>query len=172
MKKKSRIPTTLTLILENIGLMLLRLRSYSSLVHYPVIPGRERIKYRSLTLRHLDCGSCQGCELALLRLGNPVIDILQYNIKAEPSPRHAYYLAMTGPITRNSLEAAESTISAMPVEAVIAIGDCAIDGGMFKSSYAVAPRPNPVSERVILEIPGCPPSPLVLEQKLLELQVK
>ncbi len=170
--KKTKISTILSLLRENIGMMLLRKRSYSSFVHYPVIAGKERSKYRSVILRHLDCGSCQGCELALLRLENPVIDILQYNIKAEASPRHAYFLAMTGPITRNSLEAAEATVTAMPVEAIIAVGDCAVDGGMFKSSYAIAPRPNAISERVVLEIPGCPPSPLVLEQKLLEIKAK
>ena len=76
----------------------------------------------SMTLRHLDCGSCNGCELQLTALTNPRYDMERYGISFESSPRHAVYLAMTGPLTRGLLPAALTTMEAMPKPAIIAVG--------------------------------------------------
>lgn len=113
----------------------------------------------SLALRHLDCGSCNGCELELSALSNPVYDIEQYGIRFQAWPRHAVCLAMTGPLTRGLVEAARLTLEAMPEPAIIAIGDCALGVGPFQEAYGIAPRPAEIEEAIRLRIPGCPPSP-------------
>lgn len=118
----------------------------------------------SLTLRHLDCGSCNGCELQLNALTNPQYDVERYGISFESSPRHAVYLAMTGPFTKGLSEAAELTLAAMPKPRVIAIGDCAVNGAfdMLDSdanyhNYALEKRPPKI--RNAIKIRGCPPTP-------------
>ena len=118
----------------------------------------------SMTLRHLDCGSCNGCELQLTALTNPRYDMERYGISFESSPRHAVYLAMTGPLTRGLLPAALTTMEAMPKPAIIAVGDCAIDGGAFRedgagSNYALVSPPDEIKNAIVHRIAGCPPTP-------------
>src|SRR3981189_270847 len=90
---------------------------------------------RSLWIRHLDCGSCNGCELELTALENPVYDAQHLGIEFKSSPRHADVVTMTGPFTRNLVEAAQLTVEAMPVARVVLIGDCAINRGIYAGSY-------------------------------------
>lgn len=123
----------------------------------------------ALTIRHLDCGSCNACELELNALSNPVYDIEKYGIRFEASPRHADILAMTGPYTRSLDEAAKLTLAAMPVPRIVTIGDCANGRGPFRKSYAVIDHPEEIRRAIICHIPGCPPSPLVLLEGLLKL---
>jgi Ni,Fe-hydrogenase III small subunit len=139
-------------------------RIQASLTYPPV----NNNKY-ALTIRHLDCGSCNACELELNALANPVYDIEKYGIRFEASPRHADILAMTGPYTRSLDEAARLTLAAMPVPRIVTIGDCANNEGPFKKSYAVIDRPEEIRRAIIGHIPGCPPSPLVLLEELLKL---
>ncbi len=120
----------------------------------------------SLALRHLDCGSCGGCELELIALGNPVYDIEQYGIRFQAWPRHAVCLVMTGPLTRGLVEAARLTLDAMPEPAIIAIGDCALGVGPFEGAYGIAPRPQEIEGAIRLRIPGCPPSPTEILEAL------
>lgn len=127
----------------------------------------------SMTLRHLDCGSCNGCELQLNALANPCYDMERYGIAFESSPRHANYLVMTGPVTRGLAGAACLTLKAMPEPAIIAVGDCAVgpdyavDGDYFHASYARSPRTAAYLERFVVErIPGCPPPPAEILKKL------
>src|SRR5947207_14077415 len=93
---------------------------------------------RSLWIRHLDCGSCNGCEMELTALENPVYDAQHLGIEFKSSPRHADVAAMTGPFTRNLAEAAQLTVEAMPVTRIVLIGDCAINSCIYQGSYALA----------------------------------
>lgn len=115
----------------------------------------------SCFIRHLDCGSCNACEVELNALANPIYDSAQWGIHFEASPRHADVLALTGPYVRSLDQAARSTLEAMPIKRIITIGDCAKDAGVFKNSYATLPYPDEVKEAIIdfAHIPGCPPSP-------------
>ncbi|MBN9560159.1 MAG: NADH-quinone oxidoreductase subunit NuoB [Alphaproteobacteria bacterium] len=114
---------------------------------------------RSLAIRHVDTGSCNGCELELHALNGVVYDLERFGLRFVASPRHADILLVTGPLTRNLREALERTCEATPdPKWVVAIGDCAVDGGVFKGSYATlggAGTAVPVS----LVIGGCPPTP-------------
>lgn len=123
----------------------------------------------SVFIRHLDCGSCNGCELELNALANPVYDIAQYGIHFEASPRHADVLAMTGSFTRNLAEAARLTLEAMPIPRIITIGDCTDNGGVFRDSYALAKRPEEIENAIRAHVPGCPPTPEDIMKVLLEL---
>ena len=123
----------------------------------------------SIFIRHLDCGSCNGCELELNALANPIYDVAQYGIHFEASPRHADILAMTGVFTRNLAEAAQLTLEAMPIARIITIGDCANDGDVFRDSYALAKRPEEIEKAIIAHVPGCPPTPTDIMKALLEL---
>jgi Ni,Fe-hydrogenase III small subunit len=121
---------------------------------------------RSLALRHLDAGSCNGCELELHALGNILYDLERFGLRFVSSPRHADVLMVTGPLTRNLHEALARTWAAMPdPKWVVAVGDCAVDGGVFKGSYAIGPSPVAFD----LAIPGCPPDPVALLAGLLAL---
>ncbi len=114
---------------------------------------------RSLMIREVDAGSCNGCELELHALGNPVYDVERFGIRFVASPRHADVLLVTGPVTTNMAEALERTWRATPAPKwVVAVGDCAIDGGCFAGSYAVAGGVDKVVP-VDLRIKGCPPRP-------------
>lgn len=129
-------------------------------------------KGRSLQIRHLDCGSCNGCDFELAALLNPVYDVQRFGFDFVASPRHADVLAVTGIVTRNLAEAAQYTFEATPdPKLVVAIGDCAINGGVFKNGNAVV---GPVKNvlPVHLKIPGCPPSPEDILKALLELNLK
>ena len=124
---------------------------------------------RSLSIRHVDAGSCNACELELHALSNPFYDIERFGIRFVASPRHADVLTVTGPVTKNMQEALERTYAAMPSPKwVVAIGGCALNGGLFTGSYAVAGGVSAVLP-VDLHIPGCPPTPNALLKGLLKL---
>jgi len=124
---------------------------------------------RSLSIREVDAGSCNGCELEIHALNNPFHDLERFGIKFTASPRHADVLMVTGPVTTNMREALERTYAATPdPKWVVAVGDCAFDGGLFKDSYAVVGGVD-TAVPVDLHIKGCPPSPVQLLQGLLAL---
>jgi Ni,Fe-hydrogenase III small subunit len=114
---------------------------------------------RSLAIRAVDAGSCNGCELEIHALNNPIYDIERFGIRFVASPRHADVLLVTGPVTANMAVALERTWRATPgPKWVVAMGDCAIDGGCFAGSYAVVGGVDKVVP-VDLRIKGCPPRP-------------
>src|SRR4030088_848616 len=114
---------------------------------------------RSLSIREVDAGSCNGCELEIHALNNAFYDIERFGIHFVASPRHADVLLVTGPVTRNMQEALERTWRATPdPKWVVAVGDCGADGGVFAASSAVVGGVSAVVP-VDLVISGCPPSP-------------
>jgi len=126
---------------------------------------------RSLSIREVDAGSCNGCELEINALSNAFYDLERFGLRFVASPRHADVLLVTGPVTKNMREALERTYNATPnPKWVVAVGDCAVDGGLFAESYAVAGGVSAVIP-VDLHIRGCPPNPLQLIEGLLALFV-
>jgi Ni,Fe-hydrogenase III small subunit len=124
---------------------------------------------RSLSIREVDAGSCNGCELEIHALGNAYYDLERFGLRFVASPRHADVLLVTGPVTKNMRMALERTYDATPnPKWVIAVGDCARDGGCFAGSYAVVGGVSAVVP-VDLHIPGCPPPPLEILRGLLAL---
>ena len=124
---------------------------------------------RSLSIREVDAGSCNGCELEIHALNNAVYDLERFGLRFVASPRHADVLLVTGPVTRNMREALARTYKATPdPKWVVAVGDCALDGGLFSGSYAVVGGVSAVVP-VDLHIPGCPPRPMQLLKGLLSL---
>jgi Ni,Fe-hydrogenase III small subunit len=124
---------------------------------------------RSLSIREVDAGSCNGCELEIHALNNAFYDLERFGLHFVASPRHADVLMVTGPVTRNMREALERTYHATPdPKWVVAVGDCAIDGGIFAGSYACVGGVSEVVP-VDLRIRGCPPSPVDLLKGLLAL---
>src|SRR5579862_3142126 len=124
---------------------------------------------RSLAMRQVDAGSCNGCELEIHALNNAFYDLERFGLRFVASPRHADVLMVTGPVTRNMREALERTYNATPdPKWVVAIGDCAVDGGIFSGSYAVVGGVGAVVP-VDLHIRGCPPRPMQLLTGLLAL---
>ena len=124
---------------------------------------------RSLAIREIDAGSCNGCELEIHALNNAFYDLERFGIRFVASPRHADVLLVTGPVTRNMREALERTYDATPEPKwVVAVGDCAADGGFFTGSYACVGGVSQVVP-VDLHIRGCPPRPLDLLKGLLAL---
>ena len=124
---------------------------------------------RSLTIREVDTGSCNGCEMEMNALMNPVYDAERFGIHVAASPRHADALVVTGPVTVNMEKALKDVHQATPdPKIVIALGDCACDCGMFKGSYAVT---GPVDRHIPVDvkIPGCPPRPAEILDGLLRL---
>ncbi len=114
---------------------------------------------RSLSIREVDAGSCNGCELEIHALNNAFYDLQRFGIRFVASPRHADVLLVTGPVTENMRVALRRTWEATPdPKWVVAAGDCALDGGCFAGSYAVAGGVSAVVP-VDLHVPGCPPSP-------------
>jgi Ni,Fe-hydrogenase III small subunit len=127
---------------------------------------------RSLSIREVDAGSCNGCELEIHALNNAFYDLERFGLRFVASPRHADVLMVTGPVTKNMREALERTYNATPDPRwVVAVGACARDGGIFAGSYAVAGGVGGVIP-VDLHIPGCPPSPKALLAGLLALLQK
>jgi Ni,Fe-hydrogenase III small subunit len=124
---------------------------------------------RSLAIREVDAGSCNGCELEIHALNNAFYDLERFGLRFVASPRHADVLLVTGPVTTNMREALERTYNATPSPKwVVAVGNCAVDGGIFAGSYAVEGgvlRVIPVD----LHIRGCPPDPTTLLKGLLSL---
>jgi Ni,Fe-hydrogenase III small subunit len=124
---------------------------------------------RSLAIRQVDAGSCNGCELEIHALNNAFYDLERFGLRFVASPRHADVLLVTGPVTRNMREALERTYRATPdPKWVVAVGHCAADGGIFAGSYAVAGGVSAVVP-VDLHIAGCPPTPVQLLQGLMAL---
>jgi Ni,Fe-hydrogenase III small subunit len=124
---------------------------------------------RSLSIREVDAGSCNGCELEIHALNNAFYDLERFGLRFVASPRHADVLLVTGPVTKNMREALVRTYNATPdPKWVVAVGACAADGGVFAGSYAVAGGVKDTIP-VDLHIPGCPPSPIALLKGLLAL---
>ncbi len=124
---------------------------------------------RSLSIREVDAGSCNGCELEIHALNNAFYDLERFGLRFVASPRHADVLMVTGPVTRNMREALRRTYDATPdPKWVVAVGDCAVDGGIFSGSYAVVGAVAAVVP-VDLHIRGCPPRPVQLLSGLLAL---
>ena len=124
---------------------------------------------RSLSIRHVDAGSCNACELEMHALNNALYDLERFGLRFVASPRHADVLMVTGPVTANMREALERTWMATPdPKWVVAVGSCAIDGGIFAGSYACLGGVSTVVP-VHLVIRGCPPTPTDLLAGLLAL---
>ncbi|MGE0222131.1 MAG: NADH-quinone oxidoreductase subunit B family protein [Acetobacteraceae bacterium] len=124
---------------------------------------------RSLAIREVDAGSCNGCELEIHALNNAFYDLERFGLHFVASPRHADVLLVTGPVTKNMKEALERTWRATPdPKWVVAVGDCGADAGVFAGSYAVVGGVSSVVP-VDLVIRGCPPTPTQLLQGLLTL---
>jgi len=129
----------------------------------------RRLFGRSLSIREVDAGSCNGCELEIHALNNAVYDVERFGIKFVASPRHADVLLVTGPVTHNMKVALERTYAATPdPKWVVAVGDCAAGCGVFEGSYAVVGAVDKVIP-VDLHIRGCPPRPIELLQGLIAL---
>ena len=119
----------------------------------------QRLLGRSLAIREVDAGSCNGCEIEITALGNPVYDCERFGIRFVASPRHADMLLVTGPVTRNMEVPLRKTWEAAPdPKLVVAVGDCARTCGVFKGSYAVAGSVDQVIP-VDVFVAGCPPEP-------------
>src|SRR5215467_4354685 len=129
---------------------------------------RRRLGH-SLSIRQVDAGSCNGCELEIHALSNAFYDLERFGLRFVASPRHADVLMVTGPVTKNMREALLRTYDATPdPKWVIAVGGCAADGGIFRGSYACVGGVAAVVP-VDLHIAGCPPSPTALLKGLLAL---
>jgi Ni,Fe-hydrogenase III small subunit len=129
----------------------------------PTVTGETAEKARlfqtSLTIREVDTGSCNACEMEMNALANPVYDAERFGVHIAASPRHADALVVTGPVTCNMERALTDAYKSTPdPKIVIALGDCAIDCGAFKGSYAVT---GPVERHIPVDVkvPGCPPRP-------------
>src|ERR1041385_2916974 len=117
---------------------------------------------RAITIRAVDAGSCNGCELEIHALNNAVYDVERFGIRFAASPRHCDVLMVTGPVTHNMKVALERTYAATPAPKwVVAVGDCGCGCGVFEGSYAVIGGVDKVLP-VDLHIPGCPPRPTAL----------
>lgn len=121
-----------------------------------------RVFGRALVIRHVDAGSCNGCELEIHALNGPHYNLEGLGIRFAASPRHADLLLVTGPVSAHLATALRRTYDAMPdPKWVVAMGDCAADGGVFGESYASCGRvANVIPVDVV--VPGCPPDPLAL----------
>jgi Ni,Fe-hydrogenase III small subunit len=130
--------------------------------------GQKRLG-RSLAIRHVAAGSCNGCELELRATQTLLYDLTQYGLTFTPSPRHADILLITGVAARNMVEAVKQAREAMPDPVlVVAAGDCAVDGGVFKGSPAILGGADAILP-IDLIIPGCPPTPAQIVEALLAL---
>jgi Ni,Fe-hydrogenase III small subunit len=132
----------------------------------------RRLFGRSIAIREVDAGSCNGCELEIHALNNAVYDVERFGIRFVASPRHADVLLVTGPVTHNMKIALERTYAATPdPKWVVAVGDCAAGCGVFEGSYAVVGAIEKVVP-VDLHIRGCPPRPIELLRGLIALMDK
>src|ERR1700758_2945212 len=122
---------------------------------------------RALCIRHVDAGSCNGCELEIHALNNPLYNLEGLGIRFVASPRHADLLLVTGPVSRHMKAALLRTYEAIPEpKLVVALGDCGCSGGIFGESYASIGRVANVIP-VDVAVPGCPPSPTRILQGVL-----
>lgn len=121
----------------------------------------------ALTIRHVDAGSCNGCELEINSLNNPYYNLEGLGIKFVASPRHADMLLVTGPVSRHMEVALKRTYDATPEpKLVVALGDCGCTGGIFGENYASRGRVSNVIP-VDVAVPGCPPTPFAIMQGIL-----
>ena len=130
---------------------------------------RELLEHlgQALAIRHVDAGSCNGCELEIHALNNPYYNLEGAGIRFVASPRHADMLLVTGPVARNMVIALQRTWEAVPApKLVVAIGDCACTGGIFGESYACVGSVSNVIP-VDLIVAGCPPPPLEILRGIL-----
>ena len=122
---------------------------------------------RALAIRHVDAGSCNGCELEIHAANNPYYNLEGLGIKFVASPRHADLLLVTGPVSRHMEVALRRTYEAMPgPKLVVAIGDCGCNGGVFGEGYASCGRVSNVVP-VDVAVPGCPPAPIAIVQGII-----
>lgn len=122
---------------------------------------------RALAIRHVDAGSCNGCELEIHAMNSPYYNLERLGIKFVASPRHADLLLVTGPVSRHMEVALKRTYDATPdPKLVVAIGDCGCTGGVFGESYASCGRVSNVIP-VDVAVPGCPPEPLAIMRGIL-----
>jgi Ni,Fe-hydrogenase III small subunit len=135
----------------------------------PPVPSQERPRPElagSVQVRHVDAGSCNGCEVEIGSAFGPVYDGERYGARLVASPRHADVLLVTGPVTRNMTEPLRRTYEAVPEpRAVVAVGDCARNCGVFAGAYGVTGAVGDVVP-VDLEVPGCPPRPEAIVEAL------
>jgi membrane-bound hydrogenase subunit mbhJ len=127
---------------------------------------------RSLTIREVDTGSCNACEMEMNALTNSIYDVERFGIHIAASPRHADALVVTGAVTVNMERALKDVYKATPdPKLVIALGDCAINCGLYKDSYAVT---GPVDRHIPVDvrIPGCPPRPAEILEALQALRLR
>ena len=121
----------------------------------------------ALVIRHVDAGSCNGCELEIHAASNPVHNLEQLGIRFAASPRHADLLLVTGPVSRNMETALRRTYDAVPdPKLVVALGDCGCTGGIFGEGYASCGKVSNVIP-VDVAVPGCPPAPEAILQGIL-----
>ncbi len=146
-------------------LRLLRLVRHTGRVAEPappppeVAPGRPPELSGSVQIRHVDAGSCNGCEIEVAAAFGPVYDAERYGARLVASPRHADVVLVTGVVTRNMLEPLRRTVDATPLpRLVLAVGDCARNCGVFAGAHGVAGAVHDVVD-VDLEVAGCPPEP-------------
>jgi formate hydrogenlyase subunit 7 len=124
-----------------------------------VMPGRPPELEGTIAIRHVDAGSCNGCEIEIANAFGPVYDVERYGARLVASPRHADVVLVTGVVTHNMREPLRRTVEATPrPRLVIAMGDCARSCGMFADAYGASGAVSDVVD-VDLEIPGCPPAP-------------
>ena len=132
----------------------------------PVVQDAAKRLRGSLQLRHVDAGSCNGCEMEIASIFSPVYDAERFGIRLEASPRHADGLLVTGPVTRNMADPLRKTLEAVPrPRVVVAVGDCARDCGVFRGAYGVEGAVGDIVP-VDLEVPGCPPDPAAIVNAL------
>lgn len=132
----------------------------------PEVREKARFFNKSLTLREVDTGSCNACEMEMNALANPIYDMERFGIHIAASPRHADALVVTGPVTANMERPLKDVYKQTPEpKLVIALGDCAVHCGVFKGSYAIT---GPVDRHipVHVRIPGCPPRPAEILEAL------
>ena len=150
-------------------LRILAARSPAEVADTPQV-ARSAARHRgSLQLRHVDAGSCNGCEMEIASIFSPVYDAERFGIRLEASPRHCDGLLVTGPVTRNMVGPLRKTYEALPEpRVVVALGDCARDCGVFRGAYGVVGSVGDVLP-VDMEIPGCPPDPASIIRALRKL---
>lgn len=131
---------------------------------------RDLIKKKfsgSFNIREVDTGSCGACESEIIAANNPIYDLQRFGINFAASPRHADALMVTGPVSKNMALALKKTYDAVPEpKIVISVGDCALNGGIFKGSYYIEGGVSKILP-VSLHIPGCPPPPIVIIKSIL-----
>ena len=136
--------------------------------HLPPPPGPPPVARfpGSVQLRHVDAGSCNGCELEIASAFGPVYDAERFGARLVASPRHADGILVTGVVTRNMAVPLDKTLDAVPApKVVVACGDCALGGGPFAGGYGVADSAGALA-RPDVAIPGCPPGPVAITQAL------